>query len=711
MKKTYRLTGIDCAVCASKVEAELKKLSIIKDVSYNFTSQKLYLEFEDEIDLKELFKQISIVVKSKEPDAVLSDASSEKSHKEDLKKSIFSLGNIIRLAGVPILIIALVLEFGHIVSNNYILLGIYLTAYFMISFSVIYKFFKNMIHLRLFDENFLMTAATVGAFVLGEYFEGVTIMLFYQIGEFLQELAVRKSRNNIQSLMNSKESFITKIDGSNQQTVITPDKVNIGDKILIKAGERVAVDGIVHEGISTLDTSSLTGESLPRNIAPGDEILSGSINLQNSITASVTKYYHESTASRIMEMIEQASSKKSKSEQFITKFSKIYTPLVVGIALIIGLIIPLIAQMNMQTWSIWAKTAITFLIVSCPCALVLSIPMSFFCGIGAASKMGVLFKGANYLETLANVDTFIFDKTGTITNGVFEVIEILPEKEFSTAELLKTAAYAESFSTHPLAKAVIRKYAEGIDSSLITEHKSFVGLGVFAIIDEQNVLAGNSALLKNHGIKFDEVNTSGSKIYCAVNGKFAGTLVLADTLKNNAILSIAQLKKQNIHTVMLTGDNEEVASNIAKTAEIDEHLAQCLPIDKLNVLQKFKEQGKVTAFVGEGINDVLAITGADVGVSMGVLGSDVSMESADMVLMTDELQKLPMMVRLARHTKKIVLLNILLVLIVKFVVMIINFFPSLQSLVLAELADVGIALVAVLIATSIFKFGRKTQSA
>lgn len=709
MKKVYKITGIDCAVCADKVEKELQKLKELKDVRFNFTAQKLFFDYVEGIDQKKLFYLISKTVKALEPQAVLHDVGAKEQNDVIIKKSIFSKNTMIKLAGVIVLVISLVLEFSKVLNGTY-LLACYLVAYFLISYTVLYKFFKNLLRLRLFDENFLMTIATVGAFILGEYFEGVTIMLFYQVGEFLQDLAVDKSRNNIKSLIDNRNQLVTYINQENGTDVTHPDNIKVGDKILIKAGELVALDGVVTEGTSTLDTSSLTGESLPKTVIPGDKVLSGSINLQNSLTTTVTRLYKESTSSKIMDLVENASSKKSKSEQFITKFSRVYTPAVVGIALIIGFIIPLIFRMNVALWGVYAKTALTFLIVSCPCALVLSIPVSFFCGIGVASKNGVLFKGADYLEALSKIDTFIFDKTGTLTTGVFEVSNIIASKNYTEQDVLTTVAYAESYSSHPLARAVIRKYAQTVDITKISEHKSYVGLGVEAVIDGQVVLAGSFNYLKKHGIQTEEINSS-SVIYVAKDNDFMGAILLEDRVKPEAKSSIANLKSLGIkQTTMVTGDNAQVALSVSDMVGLDKYHAQCLPQDKLNIVEEYIEQGHKTAFVGEGINDVLAISRADIGISMGTLGSDVSMESADMVIMTDELSKLPQMISLSRYTKKIVSLNIILVLIIKLAIMFVNFFPSMQSLLLAELADVGIALVAVMIARTILKFGNKKNN-
>lgn len=702
MNKIYKIKNLDCAVCAGKIEKDLQK--IFKNATLNFATQKLYIETEREMDNKELLGIINKTIKAKEPHATAYDIT-EKINNE--KKEIFSWGLFIKILGAVVLAIAFALELAGVLEG-YILLALYIPAYIMISYSVLFKFFKNFARLQWFDENFLMTVATVGAFVLGEYFEGVSIMLFYQVGEFLQELAVQRSRANIKALIEKQQHSVSVIDDNNNINIAHPDSVNIGDKILIKAGETVPLDGTVTSGNSLLDTSSLTGESLPVAVKEGDEILSGSINLQNTLVANVTRRYKESTASRIVDLVEKAAAQKSKSEQFITKFSKIYTPLVVSIALFVGVVLPLILGYNGAQWANFGRTALTFLIVSCPCALVLSIPVSFFCGIGAASKNGVLFKGANYLETLADLDTFIFDKTGTLTTGVFEVTQIIPAPEHSEEEVLSLAALGESYSQHPLAKAVLDKYGRSVDVSQIVSHKDFVGLGIKTQTKDFEILAGSRELLKNNGI--DAPEYFGTVIYIAKNNEYIGALVLEDKIKPEARESIAKLKKIGIkNAVMITGDNAEVALSVSEKAGLDSYHAKCLPEDKLEIVSQYINKGHKTAFVGEGINDVLAISRADIGISMGVSGSDVSVDSADMVIMNDNLNALPSMISLAKYTKKIVLFNIILVLAVKLLVMIINFIPSLQSLILAELADVGIALVAVMIAQTILRYGSKKQ--
>ena len=699
MNKTYKIKNLDCAVCADKIQKDLNK--IFKRASLNFAVKKLYIETDQNLNESQILDIVNKTVKSYEPQASVYDISQRR---EDAKKSVFTLGLLIKISGAVVLAAAFWSELAKAL-DGYALLALYITAYLMISYSVLYRFLKNLLRLRIFDENFLMSIATLGAFALGEYFEGVSIMLFYQVGEFLQDLAVQRSRKNIKSLIDKQQLFVSVIDGNNNINIAHPETVNIGDKILIKAGETVALDGVVASGSSMLDTSSLTGESLLVAVKEGDEILSGSINLQNTIVANVSRLYKESTASKIMDLAEKAASQKSKSEQFITKFSKIYTPLVAGVALFIGVIIPLVLGFDAQKWGGFGRAALTFLIVSCPCALVLSIPVSYFCGIGAASKNGALFKGANYLETLANIDTFIFDKTGTLTTGVFEVVKILPAKDYSEEEVLRLAALAESYSQHPLARAVLNKHSKPVDISQIISHKDYAGLGVKTQTKDYAILAGSYEFLQNNGLKVP--NYSQTAIYIAKENEYIGAIILEDKIKPEAKESVARLKKLGVkNTVMITGDNAEIALSVSQKTGIDAYHAKCLPEDKLNIVSEYINKGHKTAFVGEGINDVLAISRADIGVSMGISGSDVSVESADMVIMNDNLNALPAMLSLAKYVKKIVLFNIIMVLAVKLLVMVINFFPTMQSLILAELADVGVALVAVLIAQTILRFGK-----
>lgn len=702
MRKIYKIKNLDCAVCADKIEKDLKK--IFKKVFLNFAVQKLYIETDQNLDEEQILDIVNKTVKSYEPQASVYDISQKN---QNANNSMLSLGLLIKLLGAVVLAVAFSLELAKVL-DGYILLALYIPSYLMISYSVLYRFLKNLFRLRFFDENFLMSIATLGAFALGEYFEGVSIMLFYQAGEFLQDLAVERSRKNIKSLIDKQQLSVSVIDENNNINITHPETVNIGDKILIKAGETVALDGVVASGSSMLDTSSLTGESLPVTVNEGDEILSGSINLQNTIVANVSRLYQESTASKIMDLVEKASSQKSKSERFITKFSRIYTPLVVSIALLIGVIIPLVLGFDATQWGSFGRTALTFLIVSCPCALVLSIPVSFFCGIGAASKNGVLFRGANYLETLANVDTFIFDKTGTLTTGVFEITQIIPANNYSEEEILKVAALAESYSQHPLARAVLNNYAKPVDVSQILSHKDYAGLGIKTQTKDYTILAGSFDFLKNNGLVVPKYTQTA--IYIAKDNEYMGAIILEDQIKPDARESVARLKKLGVkNTVMITGDNAEVALIVSQKADIDAYHAKCLPEDKLNIVGEYINKGRKTAFVGEGINDVLAISRADIGISMGTSGSDVSVESADMVVMNDNLSALPAMLSLAKYTRKIVLFNIIMVLAVKLLVMIINFFPSTQSLILAELADVGVALATVLIAQSILRFGKSKK--
>lgn len=702
MKKSYTLSGIECAVCANKIETMLNTLPSLQSAVYNHATQKLTVEYDDNLDHNEVFSQIKQTVLSKEPNAMLSDYKAVESKNQAFKEAIFSVNNIIRLIGVLALIAAAFVD--KLELNHYLVFGIYMASYFLIGHTILWRFLKNSIKLQLFDENFLMTAATVGAIILGHYFEAVTILLFYQVGEFFQDLAVQRSRSSIRNLIDTKEYPVTKITKDNTALTVMPSDIDVGDIILIKSGEKIMLDGEVIKGSSTIDTSSITGESVPEHAEVGSLVLSGCINLENPITVRVTKKFQDSTAAKILDMIENASSNKAKSEQFMTRFSKIYTPSVVGVAFIIGVVIPLIMRMNAAAWSIWGKTALTFLLVSCPCALVLSIPISFFGGLGAASKYGILFKGANYLEALTKADTFIFDKTGTLTSGVFEVTDI-EAQDMSADELLMYAAYAEHSSTHPLARAVIRKYGKDIDISLINNAQTISGQGVIATVGGKTVLAGSKKLLDSHNIDTPEIERKGSVIMIAIDNKYAGKITLADTVKQNAAQAIQDLKKLGIKkTIMITGDSEDAASEVKAKTGIDIVYARALPQDKLDIIEKYAQKENKTVFVGEGINDVLAISRADVGVAMGILGSDVSVEAADVVVMNDELDKLPIMLRLARRTRKIVILNIVLVLLVKFSVMVINFFPALQSLILAELADLGIALVAVFIARTIFRY-------
>lgn len=596
------------------------------------------------------------------------------------------------------IIVALILYvFAMLINfeNELINKGIFIVSYIIVGFEILKKAIRNIFRGKVFDENFLMAVATLGAFGIGEFPEAVAVMLFYQIGELFQSYAVDKSRKSIASLMDIRPDFAN-VYRNDKIEKVNPDDVKIGETIIVKPGEKIPLDGIIVEGKTTLDTKALTGESLPREAAEGDEVLSGCINLNGVIKIEVKKEYGESTVSKILDLVENASSKKSKSENFITKFAKYYTPIVVIIALILALVPPLVIRG--AEFSDWLYRALSFLVVSCPCALVISIPLSFFGGIGGASKMGVLVKGSNYLEALSNTEIAVFDKTGTLTEGVFEVQKVNPVG-VSRYELLKVAAYAENYSNHPISKSIKQAYNEEIDEKQIINYEELSGRGIVAKIGEQNVLVGNEKLMQEKQINFEKCNEIGTIIYVAIEEKYAGYILISDKIKEDAKLTIESLKKNNIkQTVMLTGDKKEVGESVAKELGIDKVYAELLPADKVQKVEellKTKSQKGKLAFIGDGINDAPVLTLADIGIAMGGLGADSAIEAADIVIMTDEPSKIIKSIKLSKKTMRIVKQNIVFAISVKILVLILAAF-GISTMWQAVFADVGVSIIAIL---------------
>ncbi len=607
------------------------------------------------------------------------------------------------------IIIALVLFLGALIidfNNQWINNIVYIIAYVIVGFEIVRKAIRNIIRGKVFDENFLMTVATIGAFGIGEFPEAVAVMLFYQVGELFQSYAVDKSRKSISNLMDIRPDFAN-VERDGKIEKVDPDDVKIGEIIIVKPGEKIPLDGYVIEGQSSLDTKALTGEALPREISEGEEVLSGSINLNGVIKIKVTKEYGESTVSKILDLVENASNKKSKSENFITKFAKYYTPIVVAIAVILAVIPPLIIKD--ATLSDWLYRALSFLVVSCPCALVISIPLSFFGGIGGASKMGVLIKGSNYLEQLANTEIVVFDKTGTLTEGVFEVQKV-EAIDISKEELLRLTAYAENYSNHPISLSVKEAYNKEIDEKEIIEAQELSGMGISAKIGERNVLVGNEKLMNEKQINFTKYDGIGTILYVAIDGKYAGYIVIADKIKEDSKRAIKNLKKNNIkQTVMLTGDRKDVGENVAKELELDKVYTELLPDGKVqkveDLLKEKSEKGKL-AFVGDGINDAPVLALADIGIAMGGLGSDAAIEAADVVLMTDEPSKIVDAIHLSKKTMRIVKENIIFAISVKILVLILSAF-GLSTMWEAVFADVGVSIIAILNALRILRVKNK----
>lgn len=596
------------------------------------------------------------------------------------------------------IIIALILFLFAILikfQNEWINNSIFIISYIIVGFEILRKAVRNIFAGKIFDENFLMTVATLGAFTIGEFPEAVAVMLFYQIGELFQDYAVDKSRKSISKLMDIRPDYANLLRGGTEERV-SPEEVKIGDTIIIKSGEKVPLDGVIIEGKTTLDTKALTGESVPRDAKKGDMVLSGCINLSGTIKLEVTKEFGESTVSKILDLVENANSKKAKSENFITKFAAYYTPIVVLIAIILAIVPPLIIEG--ASFQDWIYRALTFLVVSCPCALVISIPLSFFGGIGGASKLGVLVKGSNYLEALSNVETIVFDKTGTLTEGVFEVQFIEPVG-ISKAELLKIAAYAEYNSNHPISKSIKKAYNEKINQEQIINTEELSGRGMEAKIGNQSVLVGNEKLMDEKGIDFQKCTHIGSVVYVAIDGKYVGHIVIADKIKEDAKRTIEELNKNNIkQIIMLTGDRKNIGESIAGELGIDKVYTELLPDGKVKKIEELlemkSEKGKVV-FVGDGINDAPVLAMADIGIAMGGIGADSSIEAADVVIMTDQPSKIITVMRLAKKTMRIVKENIIFAIGVKVLVLILTAI-GLSTMWQAVFADVGVSVIAIL---------------
>lgn len=577
-----------------------------------------------------------------------------------------------------------------------------IVAYIIVGYDILLKALKNIFKGKIFDENFLMSIATIGAFCIGEFKEAVAVMLFYQIGEFFQNYAVDKSRKSVASLMNIRSDYANVI--RNKKVVkVSPEEVNIGEVILVKPGEKIPLDGIVVDGESMINTSNLTGESVPRKVAVNDEVLSGCINNESILKIKVNKAFCESTVSKILNLVENASSRKSKSEKFISKFAKYYTPVVVIVALLLMIIPPLIISDALFTD--WLYRALSFLVVSCPCALVISIPLTFFGGIGASSRIGVLIKGSNYLENLASSEIIVCDKTGTLTEGVFKVQKINSIK-FSDNELLRYATLAETFSNHPVALSLKQAYNKKLDNKLVKKVKEISGMGVDAIVDEKHILVGNDKLMLENDIKFQKCDDIGTIIYIAIDCEFAGTILISDNIKDDSYNAIEMFKKNDIKkVVMLTGDHDSISEEVAKKLNLDEYHAELLPHDKVSYIEKLLNEkstnGKLL-FIGDGINDAPVLALSDIGVAMGGIGSDAAVEAADVVIMTDEVSKISNAIDISKKTMRIVKQNIVFAIAVKIGVLVLSAF-GIVNMWAAVFADVGVSILAILNSLRILK--------
>ena len=717
------LSGLNCANCANKIETKVNKINGIENASLNFSTTVLTVKINKEEEKNNIVNEIKSIVKKLEPHVKVIEKTDNKDikvnksectsscctnshehesnneehhgHTHEFKENNGFLGyakdNLLLIIGTIVYIIAL----AYKSNDNLLSFILFGASYLIIGGEVILNAIKNIIRGEIFDENFLMSIATIGAFFIGEYPEAVAVMLFYQIGEVFQGYAVNKSRKSISSLMNIRADHANVLR-DDKEIRVSPEDVSIGEFIIIKPGERVPLDGTVLEGTSFIDTSALTGESVPREVTTGNEILSGSINNNGVLKVKVDKEYGESTVARILELVENASNKKAPTEKFITKFAKVYTPIVVAIAVLVAIIPPIIIKD--ATFSEWIYKALSILVVSCPCALVVSIPLGFFSGIGAASKKGILVKGGNYLEALRDSEIVVFDKTGTLTKGIFEVTEI-NSINMSKEELLEITAMGESLSNHPIAMSIANAYGKEVNKDEIKDYKEISGHGIEVTIRENEVLLGNSKLMKSNNIDYNDIDSIGTIVHVAINGEYKGNIVISDEIKENVKEALTELKEVGIKkTIMLTGDNKNVADKVAMDIGIDEVYSELLPGDKVSkieeILNKKTSKGKVL-FVGDGINDAPVLARADIGVAMGGIGSDAAIEAADVVLMKDKIEEISEAIRVSRRTNMILWQNIIFSLGVKIIVMLLVIL-GLTNMWAAVFADVGVTLIAVL---------------
>lgn len=695
VKKVYILAGLGCANCAAKIEKEVGAIAGVKSANVDFITKKLTIEIAGRHDAQRISKEaVAIAMRIESGIKVVESEYHAPQAKEEnaIPKSM-----IIRFAlGSVLFCVAVLAKLPFWVGFS-----LYFASYLLVGAEVVLKAGRNIIKGRVFDENFLMSLATIGAFAIREFPEAVAVMLFYQVGEFFQHIAVNRSRKSIGALMDIRPDYANlKVDGELRQ--VPPEEVRIGDTIVVKPGEKIPLDGKVTDGKSMLDTAALTGESVPRDVDAGDEVLSGSINLSGVLTIDVTREFGQSTVSKILDLVQNASSKKAPTENFITKFSRYYTPVVVLAALALAFIPPLFVPG--ATFMDCINRALVFLVVSCPCALVVSIPLGFFGGIGGASRQGILVKGSNYLEALNSIDTIVFDKTGTLTRGVFNVTKI-NAADGDEAQLLEAAAFAECYSNHPIALSIRKAYGKEINRDEIESYDELSGLGVKVKVRGREILAGNGKLMAKENIAFENPDEVGTVVHLAVDRQYAGYIVISDEIKADAITAVQGLKKAGVRRlVMLTGDNRAVAAKIGAGLGLDEVHAELLPdqkVEKLELLEKQKQKGKLL-FVGDGINDAPVLARADVGVAMGGLGSDAAIEAADIVLMTDEPSKLVTAIRIARRTRNIVWQNIIFALAIKAVVLALGA-GGIATVWEAVFADVGVALIAVLNAMRVMK--------
>lgn len=698
--------GLHCANCAGKIEKKINELEEIKEATLDFLGKKVVLTTSEKNE-DILVNKIQEIADKIEKGVIISSKNSKKEvhEKQENGNEVREIIKTLVIGGILFLVAIVLPKVASIPEKLEFLL--FLTSYIIVGHTVLITAINNIKRGQIFDENFLMGIATIGAFFIGEYSEAVAVMFFYQIGELFQEMAVSKSRNSITSLMNIRPDYANlEVNGNIEK--VSPEEVKIGDIIVVKSGEKVPLDGEIVEGFTAFDTSALTGESLPREIGIGEEVLSGFINKTGLVKIKVSKVFSESTVSKILDLVQNASSKKSTTEKFITKFARYYTPAVVIIATILAILPPLFVKG--ATFSEWGYRALVFLVVSCPCALVVSIPLGFFGGIGGASKQGILIKGTNYLEALNNLETVVFDKTGTLTKGVFKVSEINVENSnYTKEELLKYAVYAESYSNHPIAKSIVEEYektGEKVNKSLLFNFEEKAGYGIKVNFANKEILAGNIKLMESENVNITEKKEIGTVIYIAVNKEYVGNLIINDEIKEDSEKAILDLKSLGIkNIVMLTGDNKKIGESIAQKLGITKVFTELLPVGKVEKIEEiFKsksEKGKVL-FAGDGINDAPVLARADIGVAMGGVGSDAAIEAADIVIMTDEPSKIATAVKIAKKTKVIVWQNIIFAFAVKFIILAFGA-GGMATMWEAVFADVGVAVIAILNAMRVMK--------
>ena len=694
MKKEYELRGIDCGNCAAKIERAVNQLEQVESATVNLIAQKLILETksEDGID-----KEIIDLVDAIEPGIEVISEKKEEAlpEKRDWAKEL-------------LLAVMILFAFGFFLPEEYfwIRLVYYLTLYIIIGHKVLIKMVQNIQRGNLFDENFLMSIATLGAFLLGEFPEAVAVMLFYQIGEYFQDKATSQSRQSIARLMDIRSDKAWRLEGG-ETVQVDPETVRVADHILVKPGEKVPLDGLVREGRSILDTSALTGESLPREIGVGEDITSGVINLTSPLVIEVSKTFSQSTVNKILELVENASNKKAETERMITRFSRVYTPVVVGIAFLLASLPPLL---GLGEWSTWLYRALTFLVISCPCALAVSVPMSFFGGLGGASKLGVLVKGGNYLEALAKLDTVVFDKTGTITKGIFAVDTVV-NAEGVEDDILYLAAHLESYSNHPIANSIRTAYGQEVDENRVSQITELPGQGMSGRIDGRQLYLGNARLMEVQGITYPAIDSTGTVLYLAEDSHFLGYFLITDQVKETSIEALKDLQAVGIKkTVLLSGDRQAVVDEFAQQFAFNDAFGDCLPQDKVSTFEEILTQSQqAVAFVGDGVNDAPVLARADVGIAMGGLGSDAAIESADVVLMDDDLGKLPQVIRLAKKTVRIAQQNMTLAIVVKLIFLVLSGL-GISNMWEAIFADVGVTLLAVWNALRVLRIDTSTLS-